>query len=109
LKGGSPKPAGISKESLVDAGKIRDWLTRSEKRLGLKDDSATLTWLIAASERALDVGDDPVGLFLSLAKELAAGETGKLEAYYDRAKQRLRDESPAHGVAVAKGIDDDDE
>ena len=75
------------------------------RSLKLQQDHETLMWLNAAAIKALEVGDDPVGLFIALAKDIAAGDTSKLEAYYDRAKLRMRDAIPGASFAESNGVD----
>lgn len=104
-KGGSPKTAGISLSDLSDPEAIQRWMNRRSKALGLRNDHETWTWLNAAAIRAAEHGDDPVALFLSLAKEIASGETSKIEAYYDRAKLRMRETTPGASLAETNGVE----
>lgn len=101
-KGETPKTAGISKADLADVGKIQRWLSRRGKKLGLKNDHAVLTMLVAASERAIEVGDDPVGLFIALARDGGKGDWSKISGeQHDRAKVRMRNHIPP-GAALAE-------
>ena len=108
-KGGTPKTAGISKDDLAEVAAIQRWLARRGKNLGLRNDHAVLTMLVAASERAIEVGDDPVGLFLSLAKDGGKGDWSKISGeQHDRAKQRMRNHIPGAALAETNGVPNDD-
>lgn len=108
-KGETPKPAGISKSDLSDVGKIHEWLKRRGKSVGLKNDHISLTMLVAASERAIEVGDDPVGLFIALAKDGGKGDWSKISGeQHDRAKRRMRNHIPGAALAETNGVPIDD-
>ncbi|MBC7820023.1 MAG: hypothetical protein IAG10_24335 [Planctomycetaceae bacterium] len=81
----------ISDKTLRDTEAVLNRLKPS----AIADTEENRVWLIAAAERALNIPAKEVkksrgAIFVSLAKELATGQTEKLEAYRDAAKLRLR-------------------
>ena len=94
---------------MAEVGTLCDWLERRWKDYGLRNDHATLTMLVAASERAIEVGDDPVGLFISLAKDGGKGDWSKISGdQHDRAKIRMRNHIPGAALAETNGVPNDD-
>lgn len=77
---------------LRDTGVVLRWFAANAHRYRLRpDDDALRVWIVAAAERAAEVGDNPGGLFIHLVRDIATRRFEKLDGdFYDRAKRRLQ-------------------
>lgn len=93
------KPGGRSagtwtkpgRKALENTAALMAWAESEAGKAGISDLSDdSRTWILAAAERSVDIGDNPPRLFAHLIQELAAGDTTKLVEYRSKATKRFQ-------------------
>lgn len=88
--GGGLNGFGPGGNSLKDPHRLRRWLTERGPKVGIADNRENLLHVLAAAERANEIGDDPPKLFAWLVRQGIDGDWSQVSGeQMDRAKTKL--------------------